>query len=127
MTAWKLRPIVLEIGMAIIPLLASLLVLAVDPMNIQAAKMLILLLAVSSLGILVQRLRRGLTLGTIGSVTFLGGFILWYSYPALVSLIASESDFPYDDTAISTTETLVWTTLYLSVFLAAGVFTSFMV
>ncbi len=74
-----------ELGLTGAPLLAALILLISDSYDIASIRALILFLFVSSVGLFILRLRRGLEYGRIASIILAAGFIVWYSFPACVS------------------------------------------
>lgn len=113
-----------ESGLAGIPLCAALAVILVDEVNLDAIRFLIFLLFACSVGLVIRRLRKGLTLDRIANIAFVAGFVFWYSYPALVSFFLPNYRLNYDIYQFINDETIVWALINLSLFLLSGVVVS---
>jgi oligosaccharide repeat unit polymerase len=77
--------LLVELGLTGAPLLAALILLISGSYDIASIRVLILFLFVSSVGLVIFRVRRGIGYSHIGGIVLAVGFIVWYAIPALAS------------------------------------------
>ena len=115
-----------EIGFASIPFISSLLMLVVDDINNYVLAFLILILFSCSVILLLYRIKDGLNIGNYGSISFILGFIVWYSYPAFVTFFFPSYQLDIKYTKFIDKEIYLLGIVYISVFLTSGVLASFL-
>ena len=120
----RLPPILVEGGLAGIPLATSLAMIALESFNAEAVPVLVFLLFFSSISALITRMRRGITLGKLASLTFIAGFVFWYSYPAFISHFLPDYALDQNVYVFIDPETIIWSVAYLSLFLLCGLISS---
>lgn len=120
----KLGDILLQAVLAGIPLLFSIVLILFDVVNNISIKLLVIALFVCTAVLLVNRVKTELKLFRLGKIIFIAAFFIWYSYPALINIILPNYQIDPEIYRFVDEETVLWSIIYLSLFLFSGVIAS---
>jgi len=81
----SLGKIIFDVGAIGSIVVLSLLIFSFGLVNDFTVKLLIFLLFMCSVSLFIRRVESGLRLRRYGTISFLLGFIIWYSYPAFIN------------------------------------------
>ena len=116
-----LRTLLLDSSLAALPFLASLIAMALATYGDATIRFLISLLFASSVLLAIRFMRRGSQTSSFASVAVIFGFVIWYSYPAVLYLLNPDRWFGYNLPLFIESETVVYSVLSLSFFLLTWV------
>src|SRR4030042_809183 len=102
----KLGTVIVEGTIAGIPLIISLCAVLSGGTDIEIANLLKVIMFVCSVILLIKHMKKDFRKGNLASLGYIAGFIVWYSYPAFVSLFASYNRLGLFN---SDSELIIWT------------------
>lgn len=111
----------IEIFIASIPLFASTIVIILNTYNSQISNGLIYILFISSIFILISQARRKLKRIGLASLSFILGFVFWYSLPGLIKSLQNGLIWGDELPIAISEETVIWSVFYLSIFLLSTI------
>jgi oligosaccharide repeat unit polymerase len=120
----KASAFMIDVWLAGLPLLASLIAMAFFEANATVIRLLVILLFITSTTLFILWMRRGLRAGKLAGIAVVAGFVGWYSFPGFVSLFNPSGRFGENLPIPIDNETVIWSVAYLSLFLLSWIVTA---
>src|SRR5438132_13387538 len=110
-----------ESALAAVPLVVSLLLIALQRFDEEAVQTLVFVFVVCAAALLILYTLTNLRWTRLASWAVIAGFVLWYAYPAFLSYFLQSFYMPDPRVyGFVSQETVVWSIAYLSLFLLSA-------
>jgi oligosaccharide repeat unit polymerase len=123
MESRRLRSLIVEGGLATAPLVMALIALVFGWTIGSVVAVLVVITCGCAVGLLVVELAKAWKLESLARLMFVGGFVVWYAYPAVISELVPGYGPEGEISAESNPEIKVWALVCMSSFLLCGVLT----
>jgi oligosaccharide repeat unit polymerase len=113
-----------EITLAGAPFFAAIMALLLNVSGEYTLRFLIYLLFGCSSGLLIYRIKNGVKRAKYGSITFLLGCVIWYSYPAFITYLIPNYQLEFKYKKIIDDEITLFAIILISLFQLCGIVTT---
>ena len=113
-----------EVVYAGVPLISSLIAIFFKVSSLSVVRYLVLSLFVSSLLLVIRRIRTDWREGKLAGLIVASGFLGWYAIPAFINFFSQENPYIGILPVSIHHETTIWAVIYLSLFLVTWVLAS---
>ena len=107
-----------------VPLIFSLIAILFNVSSLSVVRFLVLSLFVSSLLLVIRRVRTDWRDGKLAGLIVASGFLGWYAIPAFINFFSQENPYRGILPVSIDHETTIWAVIYLSLFLVTWVLAS---